>query len=335
MPAIMRRLAALLLLAFATAYAAPNTEGLPAGAVAVVGFDVATFRASKVGQAAEKMAGLKIKKPEASRALESQLGVDPSKDLSELIVAIYPGRDGKVSEKNASGIVLLRGRFDPARLDGFARTNQLPGKKVGQHQAWEAGLFLERVSGEKRKDNSQEAYLVAHSAELIVIAGADFLERALESADRREKAAVLPAEAATKFASVPGGWLFLHADATSMKDADKKVGLEHLTLALGEDASVLRLALAAGFSGEDKAALMRKQLAGLQAMATIGLMNQEGKSPEEQENLTMLSDLVQKIRLGGEGRTATLDLEYPADKAALALAKAIEKSQQRPAPLAK
>ena len=76
---------------------------------------------------------------------------------------------------------------------------------------------------------------------------------------------------------------------------------------------------------------MRKQLAGLQAMATIGLMNADEKSPEEKENLTLLSELIQKIRLGGEGKTATLELDFPIDKAVQAMTKAIEKSQVVPA----
>jgi len=332
----MRIVAALILaLTFGSAQAAPNTEGLPGGAVALVGFDITAFRATKVGQAVEKLASFKAKNLEASRKLNDRLGIDSSKDLHELIVAIYPGPDGKVSEKNASGIVLIRGKFDPARLAAFAQQNNLPAKTVGKHQAWEAGQFLEKVSGEKRQDKTQEAYLVAHSPELIVIAGADFLERALEAADRREKAVLLPPSAATKFAAVQQGWIFLYADATVMKNPDQKIGLGNVTLALGENATDLQLATAADFASEDKAETMRKQMAGLQAMATIGLMNQEGKSPEDRENLAMLSDLMQKIRIGGAGKTATLDLEFPADKAAKALTNVIEKSQSSPAPAAK
>jgi hypothetical protein len=60
-------------------------------------------------------------------------------------------------------------------------------------------------------------------------------------------------------------------------------------------------------------------------------MNADGKSPEEKENLTLLSELVQKIRLGGEGKTATLELDFPINKAVQALTKAMEKSQPKPA----
>ncbi|MEY4307175.1 MAG: hypothetical protein RJA95_543 [Verrucomicrobiota bacterium] len=332
----MRRLAALLLLlAFASAEAALNTEGVPAGAVGIIGFDLTAFRATKVGQSIEKLADLKSKNLEASRKLSDKLGVDTAKDLQGLVVAIYPGPDGKVAEKNASGVVLIRGKFDPARLNAFAEANKLPGKTAGKYQAWEARYFIEKLSGEKTKNEMKDAYLVAHSPELIVIAGADFLERALEAADRKEKADLVPAATAAKFAAVTNGWLYLYADATKMKNAKEEIGALDLALVLGENATDLQLATAANFISAEKAALMRKQLAGLQAFAVIGLMNDDGKSAEEKENLALLAELVQKIRLGGEGKTVTLELDYPADKAAQAIAKAIQKSQQRTVPPAK
>ena len=42
------------------------------------------------------------------------------------------------------------------------------------------------------------------------------------------------------------------------------------------------------------------------------------------------------LRIGGEGKQATLDLDYPADKAVQAISKLIEKTQKAPgAPSAK
>lgn len=324
----MRPLLALILLLVAgSAHAELNTESLPAGAVGIVSMDIAAFRTSKVGQAFEKASGIKAKQLEASRKLSEQLGVDPKKDLKEIVIAIYPGADGKVAEKNASGVVLLRGNFLPARINAFGQTNGLPSKTAGKYQAWEAGPFIEKISGEKAKDNAKDAYVVAHSENLVIIAGAEFLDQALGAADRHEKAALLPAAVAANFAAARSGWLFFYADTTKMKGTKEELGVENLSLVLGENATDLQLATAANFVSADKASQMRKQLAGLQAMATIGLLNQEGKSSADQENLALLSELVQKIRLGGEGKTVTLDLDFAADKAAKALTKAMEKSQ--------
>jgi hypothetical protein len=324
-------LALLLLLSFGSVQAAVNTDGLPAGAAAVVAFDLTAFRASKVGQAIESLASLKAKDLEASRKFSEQLGIDTKKDLQDFVVAIYPGSDGKVAEKSASGVVLIRGRFLPTRINAFGQSNQLPSKSVGKHQAWEAAAFIEKLSGEKPKQNARDAYVVAHSENLVVIAGSEFLERALAAADSGEKSAQFPAAVAAKFAASPKAWLHLYADATKMKNAAEDVGAEDLSLVLGENADDLRLAIAARFVNAEKAAKVRQQIAGLQAFAAIGLSNDEGKSPAEKENLAMLAELVQKMRIGGEGQQATLDVAYPADKVAKAITQAIEKAQRNPA----
>ncbi len=331
-----RRFALIVLLSFASAQAALNTDSLPAGSVAIVGVDIAAFRASKVGQALENFGGMKAKELEASRKLSEQLGIDSKHDLHDLVVAIYPGADGKVAEKNASGVLLIRGKFLPARINSFGQANNLPSKTIGQHQAWEAGAFIEKLSGEKPKENTKDAYVVAHSESLVVIAGGEFLERALVAADRGEKSAQFPAAVAAKFAAAQQGWLYLYADATKMEKSKGDVGVEDLSLVLGENATDLQLATAAGFVSAEKASTMRKQITGLQAFAAIGLSNDDGKSPEEKENMALLAELVQKIRIGGEGKQATLDLDYPADKAVKAIVKVAEQAQKtRASPAAK
>jgi hypothetical protein len=334
----MRLLLATLFLSLSigSAQAALNTESLPAGSVAIVGVDIAAFRATKVGQALEKLASIKAKDVEASRKLSEQLGIDSKHDLHDLVIAIYPGADGKVAEKNASGIVLIRGKFLPARINSFGQANNLPSKTVGKHQAWEASAFIEKLSGEKPKEEAKDAYVVAHSENLVVIASAAFLERALAAADRKEKSAQLPAAVAAKFAAAQNGWFYLYADATKMEKPKGDVGAEDLSLVLGENATDLQLAIAAGFVSAEKASTTRKQITGLQAIAVIGLSDDDDKSPEEKENMALLAELVQKIRIGGEGKQVTLDLDYPADKAVKAISKAIEKAQKTPgAPAAK
>lgn len=324
-------LALLLLLSFGSAQAAVSTDSLPAGAAAVVGFDLTAFRASKVGQAIESLASLKAKDLDASRKFSEQLGIDTEKDLQDFVVAVYPGPDGKVAEKSASGVVLIRGRFLPTRINGFGQSNQLPSKSVGKHQAWEAAAFIEKLSGEKPKQNAQDAYVVAHSESLLLVVSAEFLERAVAAADRGEKSAQFPAAVSAKFSAAPDAWLYLFADATKMKNTKEDVGAEDLSLVLGERAADLELAIAAGFVSDEKAAKARQQLTGLLAFAAIGLSNDEGKSPAEKENLAMLAELVQKIRIGGEAKQATLDLAYPADKVAKAITEAVEKAQRSPA----
>ena len=151
----MRLLLALILLAsVSSARAALDTESLPAGAVGIVGMDVAAFRLSKLGQAFDHIAGVKARQLETSRKLSDRLGFDTKQDLREIVIGIYPGADGKVAEKNVSGVVLIRGKFLPARINDFAQDNKLAAKTVGRHQAWAAGPFIEKLSGEKPKDSA-------------------------------------------------------------------------------------------------------------------------------------------------------------------------------------
>lgn len=330
MPAVMRLLLAALILSlsFGSARAALNTDSLPAGAVGLVSLDVTAFHASKVGQAVEKLGSMKAKDLEVSRKLSDKLGIDSKKDLQDIVIAVYPGADGKVVEKNASAVVLIRGKFVPARINAFGSDNGVPSKMVGKHQAWEASSLIEKLSGEKPKDNAQGAYLVAHSENLVLIASEAFLERALAAADHRQKAALLPAAVSTKFTAAPQGWLYLYADATKMPNTKEEAGVEDIAMVFGENATDLQLAIAAGFVSAEKASTMRKQIKGLQAFAMIGLANDDGKSPEEKENMALLAELVQKIRIGGEGKQATLDLDFPADKAVQAIARLVEKTQK-------
>ncbi len=333
----MTRLAVFLLLALSPlgVLAGLNTDGLPAGAAAVVVVDFVAFRSSQLGKAVEQSASLNTGNNPLNKPMVEKLNFDGNKDLREIDVAVYPGADGKVAAKNPTAAILLRGKFDPSRINTFGKDNQVPAKTVGKHQAWEAGALAEKLFGEKPKDQTSEAYLIAYSSELVLVASPDFLATALASLEANEKNPLLPAVTARQFAAVPKGWLFIYGDATKIKTADTN-GATDFTLSLGESPADLQLALSANFVTTEKAAIIRKQLHGLKAFASIGLMNDEGKSPDEKENMKLLSELVQKLRIGGDGRTVTLDLDYAAAKAAPAIVKAIEKAKQSaPAPASK
>ncbi len=333
----MTRLVALLLLTLSPfgVLAALNTDGLPAGAAAVIVVDLAAFRSSQLGKAVEQSASLNTGNNPVNKLMAEKLNFDGNKDLREIDLAIYPGADGKLTAKNPTAALLLRGKIDASRINNFGKDNQVPGKTVGKHQAWEAGVFAEKLFGEKPKDQTREAYIVAYSTELVLITSPDLLAAALASLDANEKNTLLPTATAQQFAAVSKGWLFAYADATKMKTSDTN-GATDLTLSLGENPTDLQLALAANFVAAEKATTIRKQINGLKAFASIGLMNDEGKTPDEKENMKLIAELVQKIRIGGDGRTVTLGLDYAADKAAQAIVKTIEKAKRpTPAPASK
>ena len=329
-PTVMRLLFAVLMLtlSFGSAQAALNTESLPVGSAVTVSLDLTALRATKVGQAFENLAGMQGKHLELSRQLDEQLGIDTKKDLHSFVLSVYPGPDGKIAEKNASGIVLIRGNFLPARINAFGQAHNIPSKTVGKHVGWEASPFIEKLTGKKPGDKM--AYVVAHSENLLIVAGAEFLERALDSADRKEQSAQFPSAVAAKFAAASNGWITLYADASKVKNRDEKIGVEEISLVLGENPTDLQLAIAAVFVSEEKAAQAIRQLRGFQSLAVIGLSRADGMPPDEKESMAMLAEMAQKIRIDGEGKQVTLDLDYPADKVAKAIFRVIEKNQRNP-----
>ena len=326
----MKRLASILLLALALvpARGALNTDGLPAGAAVIAGFDLAAFYTTQLGQAVMKAGPINTGNSTDSKSAKDKLGIDTQKDIHAVVLGVYPGADGKLSEKNAQGVILVRGKFDPAKINAAAKAAKVPSTPAGKYQAWEARAFFDAIFGPRPKGDNGEAYLVVYSADLIAIASKDFLDRALTALEKNTKVELLPKEVRTKFNAAAKGWVFLYADATRAKMKDDSTGINELTLVLGENASDLQLSIAANFITAEKAASIRKQAKGLKAFAMIGLMSDDGKTPAEKEDLQTLSELIQKIRVGGEANRATLDLDFSAEKSAKAIVHAIEKAQK-------
>ena len=82
---------------------------LPADARFVLGFDVKRVLASPFYQ---KYAKSPSSRPETFRDLKEKVGIDPERDVDQVIVA------GSGGEKDASGVVLVSGRFDRNKLAG-------------------------------------------------------------------------------------------------------------------------------------------------------------------------------------------------------------------------
>ena len=325
----MKRLTRILFLALALvpAHGALNTDGLPAGAVAIAGFDFATFTTTQLGQAVIKAGPNNNGQNIDSKLAKDKLGIDIQKDIHAVVLGVYPGADGKVSDKNAQGVILIRGKFDPAKINAAAKDAKVPSTPAGKYQAWEARAFFDAIFGPRPKDDNGEAYLVVTSADLIAIASKDFLDRALTALEKNTKAELLPSEVRAKFAAA-NGWFFLYADATRAKMKDDTSGINDLTIVLGESATDLQLRIAANFITAEKATSIRKQVKGLQAFAMMGLMNDDDKTPAEKEDLQTLLEIIQKIRVGGEAKRSTLDLDFSAEKSAKAIGRAIEKAQK-------
>jgi hypothetical protein len=321
----MRHLLTLILfLAAGSARAELNTEGLPAGATAIVGFDWATFRATKLWPPIANIFDLKCKNREIGRKFREQIGIDTNHDLQEFVLAVYTGGEGNVAENNKSCIVLIRGNFLPATIDAFGKNHGLPSRIVGKHQAWEAAPFMNKLLAESQ-ENTKDAYVVAYSEKLVIIAGAELLERALDAADRVEKSPLLPAAVVSKFAAAQKGCFYLYANEAKMqkiKQAFGIDGIEDVSLVIDENTNDLQFAAAARFVEPEKVDTKLEQIKkGRQNFLTMLRSSPNDLDDELKHSLTMMSELLQNIRFGGEGSQVTVELNYPADN----MANAIEK----------
>lgn len=320
----MRPLLTLLVgLAISPVRAELNTEGLPAGAAGIIGLDLTLSRKTKLGHAIEKLVSAKAEAGmKFASKLNQELGIDIARDLSGVVFATYQIEDfidlenGSVidfSKESMPGIALIRGKFLPATIDAFGKNHGIASRKVGQRQAWEAAPFMAALLKVEADNDAKKAYILAYSEKLLVIAGPEFLERALASVDRRERSALLPASVKAKFETTPNAWLYLYADAEKLmhtgdvrlggagKQAEK-FGLQDLVLTVDGNAHDHRLVASADFRSPAKAETFRENLAEFLPAFTA---NPHNDVPQP------FSDFLRSLRVGGEGKKVTLETTSP------------------------
>jgi len=95
---------------------------LPADARFVMGFDVKRFTASPFYARFASERGMQ---PEALRELEEKTGLNPARDVDQIVVA-----GAGVAGKHAPGLAMVFGRFDLYKL---GRTMETDGKAVGRN----------------------------------------------------------------------------------------------------------------------------------------------------------------------------------------------------------
>lgn len=99
-------------------------------------------------------------------------------------------------------------------------------------------------------------------------------------------------------------------------------GIEDVSLVIDENTNDLQFAAAARFVEPEKVDTKLEQIKkGRQNLLTMLRSSPNDLDDELKHSLTMMSELLQNIRFGGEGSQVTVELNYPADN----MANAIEK----------
>ena len=337
---------ALLALA-AAAQAALPSSGLPSGDFPIAAHVSAeTFNATKLGRAFNLANETDAENAATNRKVRERLGIDLSKDVRDLTLQARPSAGDQVAAHYCG---LLRGRFDKAKIESFAASRQVPSRPVAGLKAWEGDRLVKAVLDDTEPDNSKDSgefYVVILDGSTLLFADEPLLAEAVAAAK-----ANLPwkhAGLSQAAAAASNSWLVLAADVLAIeklgaadKPDSKPSGAKTANLSVGESATDMQVRVNVAFVSEAKAKEALTQLQGLLGFAQLGLMPNPEDSPEDAKRKQDTLQLVQSLKVSGEGTGLRASLDYPVDKAVVALlnavaeAKASAKAQGAAAPAPK
>ncbi len=316
-----------------SAQAAVDPRGIPADAVGLVYVSNEVLDRTVLGRALSTAFKADVTQSQVSRQLEEKLGVRLDEDLQDLHAGIFPA-PATEPEGEPDVVALFRGRFTPARIDAFARSNKVPATTVGKYVGWDAAKFIQALTGETSAPaDPKPGLIIAYSKDILILASPRRAEATLAALNGKASSWQAPAGLSSK--ETPSNqWLFAYIDVLkAAKPTDRaeveESGIQSVTFALGESTTDLQVRLTATFTDADKAALMLIQAKALPTMLDGALtLAAAGKKPEEVAAMEKFQDLIHKIQITGSGSTISAQLNYPTKDAATALLEAVKKAKQ-------
>lgn len=316
-----------------TAHAAMDPRGIPSDTVGLIYVSNEVVDRTVFGQALDAAFKADVTQSKVARQLEDKLGIRLDEDLKDLHVGIFP-----VAPTDPEGqpdvVLLLRGRFTPARIEAFARSNKVPATTAGKYLAWDATKFFEALTGETAEQSDQKpGVLIAYSPDILILVSKNKADATLAALNGKAPSWQPPASLPAKD-TLNNQWIFAYADVLkAAKPADRaeieESGIQNFTLAVGESTPDLQVRITATFTDADKAALSLLQVKALPTMIDGALtVAAAGKKPEEVAAMEKFQDLIHKIEIKGAGSTISAQLNYPAKDAATALIEAAKKARQ-------
>jgi hypothetical protein len=316
-----------------TAHAALDPRGIPAESVGLIYVSNEVVDRTVFGQALDAAFKTDVTQSKVVRQLEEKLGIRLDEDLKDLHIGIFPmGPTDPEGEPDVA--LLIRGHFNPARIEAFARSNKVPVTTAGKYLAWDAAKFIQALTGEAPDQADQKpGVIIAYSPDILIFASKNKADATLAALNGKAASWQAPASLSTKD-RLNNQWIFAYVDVLkAAKPADRaeveESGIQNVTLAVGESTPDLQVRITATFTDPDKAALTLLQVKALPTMIDGALtIAAAGKKPEEIAALEKLQDLIHKIQITGAGSTISAQLNYPAKDAATALIEAAKKSKQ-------
>ena len=322
-------LLAALTLSLASAQAV-DTKGVPAAEIG--GFfhlGVRQLDDSKFGQTLDKAFGDDLRANPTFRAFKEKLGFDFEKDLNDVVVGFYPGIEAKSPQ--IAGVI--RGRFDVAKIEAYAKSAKVDATALGAFTGWDVDQLGSSLEGKERTatagaTKADPTLIVFVSADTALVGSRAKLGAALDAyagktASFRPKADL----------SGPGApFLRIEADVEALKMPGDPNGLRRGVLTLGETGPNLVATFDGQMINVGKANEVASQLKGVAGLLSIGLMDEANKNPDQIASQRVMLELIQSLKSEAMGDHVLFMVSYDAEKAALGMVKAIVAQKAKATP---
>lgn len=317
----------------AAAQAALPTSGLPnTNHPLVVHVSLEAADKTKVGRVMVDEFDRQAKADESAKRGFELMGISGLRDIRDITLLADPSDDAKPRL-----IGLLRGKFNKAKIEGFATEKKVASRTVAGLKAWSAsGLDgALGVLGTSGPADGQDFFMIVADDSTIVFADEASLLGAAEALKANKpwnQAALSGSMAATS-----GGWMAAHIDVLAMEAAQaaqadpaqpsQPSGAKTFTFAAGENASDVHFHGDMTFVSSQKATEAVTQAKGMLGFLQLGLMPSPEDGPDDAAKKADLLALVQRLKIELAGDRASIDITYPAAKAADLVKKEIADSQ--------
>lgn len=305
---------------------AVDTKGVPAAEIG--GFfhlGVRSLDDSKFGQTLDKAFGDDVRANPTFRAFKEKLGFDLEKDLNDVVVGFYPGVDPKSPQ--FAGV--LRGRFDVAKIEAYAKSAKVDAIALGAFTGWDVDQLGSSLDGKERTVTKADPTLVVFvSADTALVGNRAKLGAALD-AHNGKTASFRPT---TDFSAPGAPFLRIEVDVEALKMPGDPNGLRRGVLTLGETGPNLVGTFDGQMINEGKASQVAGQLKGVAGLLSIGLMDEANKTPDQIASQRVMLELIQSLKSEAKGDHVLFSVSYDAEKAALGMVKAIVAQKAKATP---
>ena len=305
---------------------AVDTKGVPAAEIG--GFfhlGVRSLDDSKFGQTLDKAFGDDVRANPTFRAFKEKLGFDLEKDLNDVVVGFYPGVEAKSPQ--IAGV--LRGRFDVAKIEAYAKSAKVDAIALGAFTGWDVDQLGSSLDGKERTATKADPTLIVFvSADTALVGSRAKLGAALDAYNGKA-ASFRP----TTDLSAPGApFLRIEVDVEALKMPGDPNGLRRGVLTLGETGPNLVATFDGRTISEGKATQVASQLKGVAGLISIGLMDEANKNPDQIASQRVMLELIQSLKSEAKGDHVLFSVSYDAEKAALGMVKAIVAQKAKATP---